>query len=208
MFAKKNNPKIHFELSRGTIWLMILLGAGVVIWIFILGILVGRGALFSGPAVSRLQQQIDRVKKEKVEKESAPLPSLESNWAFLDNMRQKSEPPPPPLPSPGSKPKEAPPPGAKEKTELGLWTIQVGSFRSEDEAKKAVQSIKDAGFPAYLVRADLPRLGIWYRVRVGKFAEQDQAEGIALKIKASLKKEAFVLRMAPAKETSDANSEG
>lgn len=55
------------------------------------------------------------------------------------------------------------------------YAVQVGSYRSVDEAKHLVQEWQTRGYPAYLMEAELPDSGRWYRIRVGNFATRSEA---------------------------------
>lgn len=55
------------------------------------------------------------------------------------------------------------------------YALQVGSYQQMSEANSTVQKLKAKGYPAYLMIADIPDRGRWYRVRVGAFASRDEA---------------------------------
>lgn len=55
------------------------------------------------------------------------------------------------------------------------YAVQVGSYRSIEEAKHLVQEWQTRGYPAYLMEAELPDSGRWYRIRVGNFATRHEA---------------------------------
>jgi len=58
-------------------------------------------------------------------------------------------------------------------------TLQAASFPSEVSAKQFQDKLVKAGLPAYVVAADIPHRGKWYRVRAGKFSGQDEARQTA-----------------------------
>jgi cell division protein FtsN len=58
-------------------------------------------------------------------------------------------------------------------------TLQAASFPSEVSAKQFQDKLVQAGLPAYVVAADIPHRGKWYRVRAGKFSTQDEARQAA-----------------------------
>jgi cell division protein FtsN len=58
-------------------------------------------------------------------------------------------------------------------------TLQAASFPSEASAKQFQDRLVQAGLPAYVVAADIPHRGKWYRVRAGKFSSQDEARKAA-----------------------------
>jgi cell division septation protein DedD len=53
--------------------------------------------------------------------------------------------------------------------------IQVYSFKDKSRADTALQKLKDKGYKAYILVSDLGARGIWYRVRVGTFANEEEA---------------------------------
>lgn len=59
--------------------------------------------------------------------------------------------------------------------ESSKYALQVGSYQQMAEANSTVQKLKAKGYPAYLMIADIPDRGRWYRVRVGAFASRDEA---------------------------------
>ena len=66
-------------------------------------------------------------------------------------------------------------------TAQGSHVVQVGSFGSAADAASLRQRLLDKGYPAFLAEADLGERGIWYRVRVGPFADSAVA-GVAREI--------------------------
>jgi cell division septation protein DedD len=67
----------------------------------------------------------------------------------------------------------------------GGFTIQVRSSQSEADARAVADSLRAAGFDAYVLRADLGPRGTWYRVRVGRFDSRDEARQTIGKLRAS-----------------------
>jgi cell division septation protein DedD len=66
-------------------------------------------------------------------------------------------------------------------------TVQVASVKNLNDAGKMIISLKKKGFPAYLAPATIPGQGKWYRVRVGPFTTDTEANTTLN----SLKKERF-----------------
>jgi cell division protein FtsN len=63
------------------------------------------------------------------------------------------------------------------KTTAGLWTIQVNSFPDEASAVVWENALKTKGYDAYTMKAVVKEKS-WYRVRVGHFASQNEAEAL------------------------------
>ncbi len=59
--------------------------------------------------------------------------------------------------------------------ENARYSVQIGSYPSAGEAKHVVERWKGKGYPAYLMIADIPDRGRWYRVRIGGFESRDEA---------------------------------
>jgi DedD protein len=66
--------------------------------------------------------------------------------------------------------KEAAPPGHE-----GGYQLQVSSFRTHGEAQGFADQLRARGHKAYVVEANVPGRGTWYRVRVGPFSTQHAA---------------------------------
>jgi cell division septation protein DedD len=67
--------------------------------------------------------------------------------------------------------------------ENARYSIQVGSFQNMDEANTKVQTWKQKGYPSYVMIADIPNRGRWYRVRIGGFATRADASRYLAKLR-------------------------
>lgn len=65
----------------------------------------------------------------------------------------------------------------------GKYTIQVGAFQKEGEAKQTVNNLKSKGYPAFIKTAEVPGKGTWYRVRIGTFTTRVTAKLYANNLK-------------------------
>lgn len=64
--------------------------------------------------------------------------------------------------------------------ENGRYTVQVSSWRTQRRAQEDAERYLEKGFNAYIQEANIPsKGGMWYRVRVGRYATQDDAEQLA-----------------------------
>lgn len=59
--------------------------------------------------------------------------------------------------------------------ESSRYSVQVGSYPQLAEATRVVDRWKGKGYPAYMMIADIPDRGRWYRVRIGGFSSRDDA---------------------------------
>jgi cell division septation protein DedD len=64
--------------------------------------------------------------------------------------------------------------------EDGKYTVQVSSWRTRRRAEEDAERYTAKGFNAYVQEAYIPsKDGTWYRVRVGRYASQNDAEQMA-----------------------------
>jgi cell division septation protein DedD len=90
----------------------------------------------------------------------------------------------PPLPPPPEAPASA--------AASSGFTLQIKSTQSQDDADHFVRKLKGQGYHAFVVTADLPGKGRWYRVRLGKFDTRDAAEHYLQDFKREMKLNAFI----------------
>lgn len=55
------------------------------------------------------------------------------------------------------------------------YSLQIGSYPNMDEASRVVERWKGKGYSAYMMIADIPDRGRWYRVRIGGFGTHEDA---------------------------------
>ena len=84
---------------------------------------------------------------------------------------------PSPAPSPPAKPEPAPLPPSH----AGAYCIQIAASQNAGEADALKAKLADKKFEAYVVKAEVPGKGTFYRVRVGHYKDRAQADK-ALKI--------------------------
>ena len=63
------------------------------------------------------------------------------------------------------------------------YVIQAYSFQNKTRADATASVLKSQGYPAYVLMSDLGEKGIWYRVRVGEFKNQQEAQDTLEKLK-------------------------
>jgi cell division protein FtsN len=72
----------------------------------------------------------------------------------------------------------------------GAYLLQIGSFTSQSDADAAWKTFRGkhasllAGFGPNVQKADLGDKGVWYRLRVGSFADKDAAAALCDRLKA------------------------
>lgn len=57
----------------------------------------------------------------------------------------------------------------------GAWYLQIGSFESQSNARKVLQTLYGAGLPA-VIHSVTSGKKLWYRVRVGPYADEAAAK--------------------------------
>ncbi len=62
---------------------------------------------------------------------------------------------------------------------IGPYAIQLGSFPTEAEAAPLMSMLKGRGYDPYMIRVMIPDKGVWYRVRIGRYPQREEAEKAA-----------------------------
>src|SRR5579875_339443 len=161
---------------------------------FSLGVVVGKGL---GGSQSRIAKKGEPLKNlsEFKEPEKTPeavtreKPRDEQTPALVEKGRGESE-----TTNIGEEKKLPPPPVSESiKTEAkktikkdiavtptvetpGKYTVQIGSYQKEEEAKRIMKSLMSKGYPAFIKAAEIPGKGTWYRIRIGTFKTREEAE--------------------------------
>ena len=76
----------------------------------------------------------------------------------------------------------------------GTYAVQVGSFAAVGDAGALKKSLLDKGYPAFVVEADLGAKGLWYRVRLGPYASDEDARAVQQLIEKNDKIKGFISR--------------
>jgi cell division septation protein DedD len=76
----------------------------------------------------------------------------------------------------------------------GKFVVQVGSFAAAGDAGKLKQRLLDKSYPVFVVEADLGQKGLWYRVRLGPYADGDAAKVAQLLLEKQEQIKGFVTR--------------
>jgi cell division septation protein DedD len=74
----------------------------------------------------------------------------------------------------------------------GAFTLQLGASLSRDDAERQASRLRDKGYAPYIVSAEVPGKGTWYRVRMGSFPTKDAATRYLQDFKRETQAEAFV----------------
>jgi DedD protein len=84
------------------------------------------------------------------------------------------------------------PPSALPASRAGAWAVQLGAFKTVDEANKVRDRLKNAGFVAYVDKVDAESGTLW-RVRAGPEADRGNADKLKGRIKDKLKIDGMVV---------------
>lgn len=183
--GKKDRRIYQFEISRGGLVTIGIAAFGVLLWMFIFGIWVGRD-LFSSvnkefesmtlPSATQDGQQLEEHK---------PLPPVttQQGEALLEQeLSQDGQPVPGSEESGDLQAEEA---TGTEKTKPSpkvFYTLQVASLRDAAKAEELKAVWEKKGYGVFIVKGEIPRAGVWYRVQIGRFSTVSDANSTADRI--------------------------
>jgi len=191
--ASAKGSRFALQLTRKQLFLWLGLAFLAMVWMFALGVLVGRGLSPVRFDVPKLKKELMALKQEALKRDQARCnietknlsgnPDLdfyktltdkkeEARLKFAKAHEQTAK---PYVKSPEFfKPKKM---GGR-----GVLTIQVASLKSAKEAEQEVDRLKRKGYDAYEVTVNVPGKGTYYRVRVGHFADSREAGRVAARL--------------------------
>lgn len=91
-----------------------------------------------------------------------------------------------------AKPSMGKPPVIQTNPFRGHFSVQVGSYPNVDEAYAILDDWKSKGYPAFVVSADIPDKGRWYRIRLGGFDSKEEAKSYLDELTSKENIEAFI----------------
>ena len=172
-------------------------------WMFVLGVLVGRGTAPVNFDIQALQNELKQLKESMIKQERRAMESDSGKTGdqialeFYEALKKKEkveqfklpekkevsqEPSPSKLVSQKrlSKSNE----NGKQKRDIpkikpqstGSIAVQVASTKEEASATALVKKLKQLGYAGFSRRAVIPNKGTWYRVRVGPYGNKAEAE--------------------------------
>jgi cell division septation protein DedD len=188
-YRKKN----HIEIQTRYVSLLLIGSVTLVGLVFALGVLVGSGrrpvgeacappdplaaldAQSGEPAPPRAQDVEMRTFHERLTNTGSAVPTPASltdeprvATAVGDSGEGEDRPVEP-------KHEESPVLEKLTEAEPGVYSLQVASFDSQDEASEMVRKLRRAGHDSFLVSVTTSDSGRWYRVRVGPFESKTAA---------------------------------
>ena len=202
--ASGKGSRFALQLSRRQLFLWLGLAFLAMVWMFTLGIIVGRGLSPVRFNVQKLKKELMALKQEVLKRDQARFkietdnlswnPDLdfykiltdkkeEARFKFAKTRKQTAK-------------LDARSPEASKANKMagqGLLTIQVASLKNATKARQMVARLKRKGYEAYEVAVNVPGKGTYHRVRVGHFADSNEAGRVAARLKQD-KLEAMIVR--------------
>jgi cell division septation protein DedD len=141
--------------------------------------------------------------KKEFKREMLQIPVIKANpepdLTFYKNLKNKSENegkkesivpliPPPPLQS-----SKIPSPEGEHRLSP-RFTLQVASMKDHQKALQLQERLKRKGFPSYIISAQIPDKGIYYRVRIGHYVTKKGAEEVLERLKEKGEKEGMIAK--------------
>lgn len=178
-------------------------------WMFVLGILVGRGIIpikFNTTDVldknlANLSPKKPQVKKTSAKTSDDPLPNpaskkIKDEFNFYKDLKKpvpvvKYKPPKTKtitkVKSVTTKPIKSKPmqKSAVRLNQTGKFAIQAASFRDATVAQMRINELRRLGYPAYLQKVVISNKGIWNRVLIGSFKTRAQGSKILKRLQRS-----------------------
>jgi len=171
-------------------------------WMFVLGVLVGRGTAPVNFDIQAIQKELTALKESMLHKEKDAIKlqlekdSTRGELEFYEALKGKSsadqielptkkEEPKPPVPEPKKETTRSATPLQVEKSKQpikptpgGHLAVQVASTKDSKSADRMVARLREKGYSAFSVRAEISGKGTWYRVRIGYFDSKTAAEAV------------------------------
>ena len=171
------------------------------IWMFVLGIFVGRKSVPVTFHMKDIKEVLASLKEEDAKKGSSAITGSKSSdkkeaLDFYESLKENKGEERPKIQSSSKEnqkkkvsvsKKDVPPKVSQSKETQSSntrdegeknFTIQVASVQDEKTANRMVADLKKDGYPAYKMNINIPELGVWFRVRVGPYSSRDKAGSV------------------------------
>jgi len=196
--------KYLLQMTHKGVFLAICLIFLVSAWMFVLGVLVGRGSAPVHFDIEVLQKELIALKESMIrqeqEKAQAETPTQENSQEldFYEALKDPNKAETPTFkkgdvytPAPSSGEKRAQTGTAQQKQlfsmkkktktkmvapQKGVYSVQVSSTKDPAAADALVNKLTDKRYRAIKTKAEVAGKGTWYRVRVGGFNSPEEAE--------------------------------
>jgi cell division protein FtsN len=218
--GSEKGGRLGFDLTRKEVCLWLGVAFLVMVWMFTLGVVVGRGLSPVRFDVEKLTKELMHLKEQALSREKqghdVETASKRTQLGFYDALTGKKE-----EARLRSKAKEKPSKrlaerqsqtsGKAESTTLrkalekpmpasdqqgpsaGTLTLQVASLRDSTGAAEMISYLRSKGYSAYQVTTEVPGKGTYHRVRVGHFKDRSAARQAAAGLRQE-KLEPFIIQ--------------
>jgi cell division septation protein DedD len=166
------------------------------IWMFVLGVFVGRGTAPVTFDIEKLQKELIALKDSVLDEQKEQFETYmetaqqKTNLGFYEALkapdgaeqpervvtRKKAS-----AEKPLARVKRESPTRPSEGEAKNL-TIQISSLKDLAGADAMVAKLKQQGYAAYRTTGNIPGKGVWYRVRVGYYSNKAEAEVVIQKL--------------------------
>ena len=107
---------------------------------------------------------------------SPPAPAPSKPEPAVQKPAEPTVPPKVEKPAAAPAPPAAPPPPAAAAAAPGKpLTVQIAAVKSEEEARRLLERLRQRGYAAYIEAIAIPDKGTWYRLRMGEFPSKEFA---------------------------------
>lgn len=154
--ARKLESLYTLEFTRKGLALSLIGGFFILLWMFVLGILVGR-YLPPPYLVAELPQEFQQETIGPQVKKEIPRPELSFHETLFPEKDQV-------------------------RAIRGYFSVQVAAFKNLETAEDMAQRLRRKGYNAYIATSEIAHKGAWHRVRVGHFETEQRAKAFVSKI--------------------------
>lgn len=145
-----------FEFTRKGLVLSLIGGFFVLLWMFVLGVLVGR-YLPPPYLITELPQEFQQETIGPQVKKEIPKPEFTFHETLFKDMDQV-------------------------RAIQGYFSVQVAAFKDLETAEDMAQRLRRKGYDAYIATSEISEKGAWHRVKVGHFETEERAKAFVSKI--------------------------
>lgn len=187
---KKSKHQIELSSTSLVFWVVCILF--VMGWIFVLGVLVGRGFLPANTAIADLKAQVTKLQEmvarnKRADQKPQAKEDIDSKLGFYDKLESKKEdkrkPFPEPPPEPAKSERAVKPPDTTLADVKADIAKKDGSAKKPDAVKTAASDKKAKGSSAEPVKAaDKPSGSFRYAIQVAALDEKPKAEDMVRKL--------------------------
>ena len=150
--TKKLQSIYTLDFTKKRLGLTIIGGLFVLLWMFALGVIAGR-YMFPPYFDAELSSEPQVIANRNPVKKRMPKPEFTFPERLLQNPGQS---------------------GIME----GHFSLQIGAFKDPDNARDVAERLKHKGYNAYVVTPRISRSEPWYKVRIGRFDTEREAQAL------------------------------